>query len=119
MTTVLDEPRTEETDEDLEGGELFDKSQYETEELALPKVDGEPVDRIAVKFSGTVFLDRSSAADVELIRALTLHSERTLLVEGKVSGKTYAGATDREGELDVVVQQVTVKVTKVARGVGE
>jgi hypothetical protein len=100
-------------------GKIFDDTDYEREDLALPKIDGQGVDRIAVKFSGTVFLDRSDPADVDLVRRLKLGQDATLLVEGKVSAKSYKGATDREGDLDVVVEELGIKVTTVYRPAAE
>lgn len=98
---------------DPEGKRLFNASDYEREDLALPKVDGNQLDRIAVKFAGEVFLDRASPADVALFRKLVLGQEVTLMVEGRCSATGAKGATDREGDLDVVVGQKAVKVTTV------
>lgn len=95
---------------DPEGKRLFNAADYEREDLAIAKVDGNQVDRIAVKFAGEVFLDRSDPADVALYNKLRLGSEVTLMVEGRVSGTGAKGATDREGDLDVVVGQKAVKV---------
>lgn len=95
---------------DPEGKRLFDESDYEREDLAIAEVDGNQVDRIAIKFAGVVFLDRSDPADVALYNKLRLGSEVTLMVEGRVSGTGAKGATDREGDLDVVVGQKAVKV---------
>ncbi len=98
---------------DPEGKKLFNDSDYEREDLAIAKVDGNQVDRIAVKFAGEVFLDRSSPADVALYNRLRLGQDVTLMVEGKCSATGAKGATDREGDLDVVVGQRSVKVTTV------
>jgi hypothetical protein len=99
-----------EPEPDAEKGELFDKSQYEREELALPKVDGEPTDKIAIAFSGLVLLDRSDPADVALMRKMKLGGGITLMVEAKCSGKGHRFTTDREGELDAVVLEHKAKV---------
>jgi hypothetical protein len=111
-----DEPEAKEPGKQ---GELIDRSQYEREDLALPKVDGEPVDRIAVKFSGTVFLDRTDPRDVDLIRPMRLGADITLMVEARTSSKAFKGATDREGELDVLVQEAGAKVHTVYRPAGQ
>lgn len=94
-----------------EAGEaLFDKSIYEREELQLPKVDGEATDKIAVKFSGTVLLDRTAPADVALMRKMKLGGDITLQVEAKCAGKGHKFTTSREGELDAIVFEHGVRV---------
>jgi hypothetical protein len=108
-----------EPEPDAEKGELFDKSDYDREDLALPKVDGEGTDKIAIAFSGTVLLDRSDPADVALMRSMRLGQDVTLNVEAKVSAKAHKFSTDREGELDAVVLQHTAKVHTVYRPAGE
>lgn len=108
-----------ESEPDPEKGELFDKSVYEREELALPKVDGEGVDKIAVAFSGTVLLDRADPADVELMRRMRLGNDVTLMVEAKCSGKGHRFTTDREGELDVIVLEHKAKVHTVYKAAAD
>jgi hypothetical protein len=107
------EPSDEATkpeDGDQGGGALFDRSQYEREDLIIAKVDGNPIDRIALTFAGTVYLDRSDPADVALYNKLALGRDVTLMVEGRCNATGAKGATDREGELDVIVGQKGVKV---------
>lgn len=94
-------------------GHLLDPARYDDPELAIPKVDGNQIDRIALQFSGTVYLDRSDPADVALYKKLALSGELTLQIEGKCS-KTAAGfTTNKDGDLDVVVGTKTVKVETV------
>lgn len=129
MATALEEQVAEEHDEeieadgkvhdDAEGKALFDRSQYEREDLRLAKVDGNQVDRIALKFSGTVFLDRSEPADVALYRKLALGRDVTLQVEGRCNATAAKGATDREGDLDVIVGEKGVKVHTVYLAVAD
>lgn len=92
---------------------LIDRSQYEREDLAIAKVDGNAIDRIRIAFSGTVSLDRSEPADVALYNRLVLGREVTLMVEGRASGTGAKEATGRDGDLDVIVGQKTVTVTTV------
>lgn len=99
--------------------ELFDRSQYEREDLKLDKVDGNQVDRIALKFSGTVFLDRSDPADIALYRRLALGRDVTLQVEGRCNATGAKGATDREGDLDVIIGEKGVKVHTVYLAVAD
>jgi hypothetical protein len=99
--------------------ELFDKSEYEREDLALPKVDGEGVDKIGIKFSGTVLLDRGNPADVALIRKMRLGADVTLNVEATCAAKAHKFTTSREGELDAVVLEHAARVHTVYRPAGE
>lgn len=98
---------------------LFDKARYDDPELALPKVDGQGVDKIAIAFSGRVFLDRSDPRDVALMRSMKLGNDLTLNIEAKCSGKGNAFSTDKEGELDVIVLEHKAKVHTVYRPAGE
>jgi hypothetical protein len=93
---------------------LFDAKRYEGP-LALPKIDGEGVDKIAVKFSGTVILDRSDEADVELMKRMKLGHDVTLQIEGRCAKKGHGYTTSREGELDAVVLQHAIAVHTVYR----
>lgn len=101
-----------------EGGQtqVFDKSDYDREDLALPKVDGEATDKIAIKFSGRVMLDRTDPRDVALMRAMRLGSDITLMVEAKCAGKGHGFTTNKEGDLDAVVLEHVAKVHSVYRG---
>lgn len=116
---ATDEPREGTEVREGEQATLVDPSEYDDPELAIAKVDGNSIDRIALKFSGTVYLDRSDAADVKLYNALKLGRDVTIMVEGKCLGTAGKGATNREGELDVVVGEKTVKVTTVYRPAAE
>jgi hypothetical protein len=89
---------------------LFDRSQYEREELRLPKTDGRSIDKIRVKFSGSVLLDRLDPSDVELFRALALGQVVALRVEGQVAYAGTGWTTDRDGNLDAVIGERTLKV---------
>jgi hypothetical protein len=99
-------------------GELFDPSEYDREDLAIPKVDGQSIDRISVKFAGEIFLDRSSPSDVKVYNDLRLGKDVQLLVEAKCSSTAAKGATDREGDLDVVVATKGLKVHSLIRPAG-
>jgi hypothetical protein len=98
---------------------LFDKAAYDSPELALPKIDGEGVDKIAVAFNGRVLLDRTDPRDVELIRRMKLGQDVTLQVEGRVSKKGHGFTTNKEGDLDAVVFETAVRVETVYRPVLE
>lgn len=93
---------------------LFDKTQYDDPELALQKIDDQSIDKIRVSFSGSVMLDRGSKADVALYRKLSLGKGGvTLMVEGRCSASGGKQSTNREGDLDVVVGEKTIKVETV------
>lgn len=113
-----DEPLTDEEAQEAKG-ELFDKSDYDREDIALPKVDGETTDKIAVKFSGTVLLERTDPNDVALMRKMRLGGDITLMVEAKCAGKGHGYTTSRDGELDAVVLTHAVRVHTVYNPAGE
>lgn len=98
---------------------LVNPADYDDPELAIAKVDGNSIDRIALTFSGTVYLDRSDVADVRLYNGLKMGHGITLMIEGKTLAAGAKGATNREGELDVVVGTKGVKVTSVYRPAAE
>lgn len=92
---------------------LFDKAQYDSPELAIPKVDGQGIDKIRVAFTGSVMLDRSDPRDVALFNKLTLGKDVELRVAGKVSRTATGWTTNREGDLDAVVGERTCKIDTV------
>lgn len=112
---TLTQPEDEETtlEPDAAKGELFKKEQYDREDLQIPTVDGETIDKIRVNLTGSILLDRSSPADVALFNRLMLGKECELRCAGKVSGVTTGYTTNREGDLDAVVGGKTVKVETV------
>lgn len=128
-STEAAEPEPDEKDDDADedlvdpDGQtaLIDRSQYDREDLAIPKIDGESVDRIAVSFSGQVFLERSNPEHVALYNALKFGSADipALRVVGRCSGTAGKMATDKGGSLDVVVGTKTYKVEAVTIPAGE
>lgn len=98
---------------------LLDRSQYEREDLAIPKVDGNSIDRIQLTFSGNVMLDRSDPNDVALYNQLLLgQGTVTLKVMGVCSGTGANLATAKQGPQDVVVgrKNVLIKAIDVPAG---
>lgn len=93
--------------------EAFDASAYDRPGLQIAKVDGQGIDKIRVAFTGSVMLDRSDVADVALFNKLMLGTEVELRVAGKVSKTATGWTTNREGDLDAVVGERTVKVDTV------
>jgi hypothetical protein len=96
----------------------FDRSQYEREDLQIAKIDGQSIDRISLKFSGEVFLDRSEASDVAVYNAFRLGKNVALLIEAKCSSTAAKGATDRDGDLDVVVGTKGLKIHTISKPAG-
>jgi hypothetical protein len=97
---------------------IVDKSQYEREDLQIAKVDGNTIDRISLKFTGEVFLDRSDPSDVQIYNELRLGRDVEILIEAKCSSTAAKGATDREGDLDVVVGTKGLKVHSLRKPAG-
>lgn len=110
---------TDPVEPDPEDGALFSKVVYDDPQLQLPGIDGETTDKIAVKFSGTVFLDRSDAADCELMRSMKIGGNVTLMVEGRVAKKGWGFTSDRDGDLDVVKLEHAINVQTVYKPVTE
>ena len=108
--TVDEDPDPADTSDGTAKGELFDASDYEREDLAIAKVDGNQVDRIAIKVSGRVMLDRSDPADVALFNRLKLNQEVELRCAGKVTGIGAGFTTGKDGDLDAVVSSKNLKV---------
>lgn len=113
------EPLAEGPEEETGQKTLIDRSQYDREDLALPMIDGQQVDRIAFAFTGSIMLDRSDPADVALWRKLTLGQDVTLQVEGSCAGYTGKSNTNRDGDLVVVVGVRRIKVHTIYLPAGE
>lgn len=88
----------------------FNAAIYDDPTLRIEKVDGRNIEQIAVSFSGRILLDRSNEKDVELWNRLTMGTDAELRVCAKATGKLVQGATNREGDLDVVVGTRKLKV---------
>lgn len=108
---ALEQSATDEPDPSK--GQLFDKSQYEREDLQIAKIDGQTVDKIKVSFSGSVMLDRADPADVALYNRLMLGQECELRVAGKVSGTGGGYTTSKGGELDAIIGEKKINVSTV------
>jgi hypothetical protein len=123
LITAVDDPENDDDPEpivDTATGQtaIIDHSQYEREDLQIPKIDGQSIDRISIKFAGEIFLDRSEPSDVAVYNALRLGKDVALLVEAKCSSTAAKGATDRDGDLDVVVGTKGLKVHTLSKPAG-
>lgn len=94
-------------------GGLFDASDYDREDLALPKVDGHSIDKIALEFSGRVMLDRFNPDHVALFRRAKIDSDLELWIQGHGSGVNTKPNTNKDGDLDVVVSTRGLRVEAV------
>lgn len=88
----------------------FDPAMFEDPSLRIDKIDEKNVQAIAIAFSGRTMLDRTAEADVRLWNRLTIGSDVELRVSAKVVGLSGKGATNREGDLDVLVGTRLVKI---------
>ncbi len=91
-------------------GALFDRSQYEREGLAIKNVDGNAIDRIGLKFGGTITLDRSNEDDVALYNRLRLGQDVTLRVEARCAGTGAKEKADADGHLELVLGEKALRV---------
>lgn len=91
----------------------FSAADYDREDLQIAKIDGQSITKIALKFSGRVMLDRSDPADVALFNRAILGKELELRCAGRVSGTGAGYTTNKDGDLDVVVGEKTLKVETV------
>lgn len=90
--------------------QAFDPAMYEDPDLRIDKIDGQNVQQIAVAFSGRVMLDRANPDHVRLYNSLTIGRDVELRVSAKSLGLIGKGATNREGDLDVLVGTRALKV---------
>jgi hypothetical protein len=93
-----------------DAGALFDATDYETEDLAIPKVDGSSIDRIAIDLSGGVMLDRSNPAHVELYNRVHMRKSLELWVTAVGAGVGAKPATNRDGENDIIVGRKGLRI---------
>jgi hypothetical protein len=92
---------------------LFDAADYDKPGLQIPKVDGHAIDRIGLTFGGGVMLDRSEPNDVTLYNRI--HGQQTieLWIEAKWGGTGAKPATNRDGDLDVIVGHKSLRVESI------
>lgn len=92
-----------------------EKPKATPEQLALPKIDGQGVDRIEIKFSGSIRLDRSDPADVALYRRFMLGKEVDLRIVGTAAAKNHKISYDEDGYPGEVTGIANLKLTSVFR----
>lgn len=99
--------------DDPDGKALFDRSAYQAPELRIDEVDGQEVDKIWLKFSGRVALDRTKAADVAIFNRARLGAELELRVSGKGARVGTGSTTSKGGDLEAVVGEREIKIDTV------
>lgn len=97
--------------------EAFDPTEYDDPRLRLDQVDGKDVDEIAIRFSGTIELNRKSPEAVELYRRFQLGHKVDLSdltpMFGMVVGRNDRQMLDAHGYVSNVGQTVVVRITDV------
>jgi hypothetical protein len=89
---------------------VFDISSYD---LNIPKIDERKATNLAIRFSGSGDLDRTSEDDLALLEAMRIGAPVRLIVTGTISGKAYRLAgKDNEG----LGFSATVRVASVEAG---
>jgi hypothetical protein len=87
----------------------------ESYRLEIPSLDGFRAARCTLKYSGSHSLDRTSADDVELMRAARFDTEVRLIVRGKVATKSFSLPKDgKELEYAFVVRVTAVETAETA-----
>ncbi len=87
----------------------------ESYRLEVPSLDGHKAARCALRFSGSGKLDRTSADDVELMRAARLGEPIRLIVIGEVASKAFSLKKDTdELEYAFVVRITAVEAAETA-----
>lgn len=92
--------------------QVLDPSAYDDPALRIPKVDGKKVDKISVRFSGTVELDRLNPEHVAFFRdTLKLGKEIDLAdLSGVVQQKPPRQVATKDGYAGDVKQTAVVKI---------
>jgi len=98
--------------ETREEDEIFAADSYA---LNIPAIDGHRAMKLAVRFSGTGDLDRTSDDDLALLEAMRMGAPVRLIITGEISGKGFSLARKPgdEGELSYTC---TVRVESVEAG---
>lgn len=97
--------------------EAFPASDYDNPKLALPYVDGHKIDKISVRFAGSVDLDRGNPAHVDLIRSLSIGADvdfdKMPPLAGYVSSKPPRSVRSGDGYRADVAQTTVVTITDI------
>lgn len=95
----------------------FDAAQFDDPALKLEYVDGKKVDKISVRFAGTVELTRSNPEHVALYRRLALGKEIDFAdmpqLSGMVTNKPNRQVRDGNGYVSDVHQTAVITITDI------
>ncbi len=81
-----------------------------SDQLTLLEVDGHTVDRLVIKFSGSVELDLGDDTDVEMYQQLLLGGRAAFLVYGDIAAKATAFKPATDDKPSEVTRTATMKV---------
>lgn len=98
---------------DPDGQALFDRGAYQAPELRIDQVDGQEVDKIAIKFTGRVTLDRTDPQDVALFNRIRLGRDVELRVSGRGARVGTGYTTSKGGDLEAVVGEREIRIDTV------
>jgi hypothetical protein len=109
----VEEIAGDEVSGDPDGKALFDRSQYQKPELRIDEVDGQEVDKIWLKLTGRVALDRTKAEDVALFNRVRLGQDVELRVAGKGARVGTGYTTSKGGDLEAIVGEREIRIDTV------
>ena len=87
--------------------ELYSVDSYQ---LAIPGMDGYKADKMAIGFSGSIDLDRTSQEDLDFVNGLTLGKQIRLSVTATVTKKGFTLTTGKDDSPDSTGYGVGLKV---------
>lgn len=97
--------------------EAFPASDYDSPALRLDYVDGHKVDKISIRFAGSVDLDRNNPEHVALIRALKIGADVDFAdmppLAGYVSSKPPRSVRSGDGYRADVAQTTVITITDI------
>ena len=110
-------PRQKQTDDAGEQTEAFDPAAYDDPRLAIDTVDGHKVDKISIRLSGSVELDRTNPEHVELFNRLKIGADvdfdKMPELAGYVSSKPPRAVRSGDGYRADVAQTCVITITDI------
>jgi hypothetical protein len=103
--------------------QAFDDADYADPRLRLDQVNGKDVDKIAVRFGGSIDLTRKNPEHVALFRKLVLGKEIDLAdllpLTGRVTNQTNRQRLSPDGFVTDLVQTAVITVTDIGGFAGD
>jgi hypothetical protein len=97
--------------------ELFNPDEYDSPALKLDHVDGHKIDKISVRFSGSVDLDRNNPEHVSLFRRFAIGADVDFQdmppLSGYVSSKPPRSVRSGDGYRADVAQAAVITITDI------